>query len=77
MHLPISVPRKSPEPVRYSGWALLVGVAGIAVMMIGIMLIAMVQAPAAPHRTVISGFVMLASGFLLLVVAWLGRRHRA
>ena len=56
---------------------MLVGVVGIATMMIGVMLIAMAQAPAAPQRTVISGFVMLASGFLLLVVAWLGRRHRA
>jgi len=77
MHLPISVSREPREPVRYAGWAMLVGVVGIAVMMIGIMLVAMAQAPSAPQRTVISGFVMLASGFLLLVVAWLGRRHRA
>jgi hypothetical protein len=73
-NLPISVPG---EPGRYAGWATLVGILGIAMMMIGIMLVAMAQAPAAPRRTVIGGFVMLASGFLLLVVAWLGRRPRA
>ena len=75
--LPTSISQDANEPARYAGWSLLTGVVAIAVVMIGIMLIALAQAPAAPHRAVIGGFVMCATGFLLLVIAWLGRRPPA
>jgi hypothetical protein len=54
----------------------IVGVLGIALMLIGLMLIAMLQAPVVRPRIVITGFVLLGIGGALMPVAWLGRRHR-
>lgn len=58
---------------RYSGRAALVGVLGIAVILIGSMLVAMLDAPVLRLRAVIAGFVLIAAGIALLLVAWLSR----
>ncbi|HSU68091.1 MAG TPA: hypothetical protein VLJ39_14535 [Tepidisphaeraceae bacterium] len=67
-----------PEPSpRHAGWAALVGVLGIALIMIGVILVAMLDAPVVRHRIVITGFVLVFCGLLLLPVAWFGRhRHK-
>ena len=59
---------------RYAGWAIMVGVLGIGLILIGVMLIAMIQAPFEQSRTVVTGFVSLGLGAALLPVAWFGRR---
>jgi hypothetical protein len=63
-----------PAPARHAGRAVLIGVLGIALIMIGGMLVAMLQAPVVRPRVIVTGFVLLASGFLLLSVAWRYRR---
>lgn len=58
---------------RYSGRAALVGVLGVALILIGSMLVAMLDAPVVRLRAVIAGFVLIAAGIALLLIAWLGR----
>jgi hypothetical protein len=55
---------------------MLIGVVGIALIMIGGMLVAMLQAPVVRPRVIVTGFVLIAAGMVLMVIAWLGRRHR-
>lgn len=52
----------------------MVGVLGIGLILIGVMLIAMIQAPFEQSRAVVTGFVSLGLGAALLPVAWFGRR---
>jgi hypothetical protein len=66
-----------PEGARYAGWATLVGVLGIALIMIGIMLVAMLQATVVRPGVVITGFVLIGGGLALLPVAWRGRRPKS
>ena len=60
-------------PRRHPGWAARVGVLGIAFLLIGLVLVLMIQAPGVRHRVVVTGWVLIAAGALLLPVAWLGR----
>lgn len=75
-----SEPRQLPpgpeKPIerRYAGWAILLGVLGIGLIVIGVMLVALLQAPFEQSRAVVTGFVLLGLGSALLPVAWLGRR---
>lgn len=64
-----------PARPRHAGRAVIVGVLGIALIMIGVMLVAMLQAPVVRPRVIVTGFVLIALGLALLPVAWLGRRH--
>jgi hypothetical protein len=73
----IPVPRDAPVPMRHSGWAALMAVLGIVFVMIGVMLVAMIQAPVVPPRIVVTGFALIAFGLLLLPVAWFGRRPKS
>jgi hypothetical protein len=74
-----SDPPESPAPSdptagpRHSGRAALLGVLGIALMMIGSMLVAMLQAPVVRPRVVVTGFVLIPAGLVLSIVAWLCR----
>ena len=61
-----------PRP-RHSGRAALLGVLGISLIMIGSMLVAMLQAPVVRPKVVVTGFVLIAVGFVLSLVAWLCR----
>lgn len=63
------------RPNRHAGWAVLVGMLGAAFIMIGVVLVAMLQAPSVQRRAVVTGFVLIACGLLLLPLAWRGR-HR-
>jgi hypothetical protein len=60
---------------RHSGRAALLGVLGIALIMIGSILIAMLQAPVVRPRVVATGFVLIPAGFVLLAIAWFARAH--
>ncbi|HXE55725.1 MAG TPA: hypothetical protein VN541_22065 [Tepidisphaeraceae bacterium] len=60
---------------RQPGWAVLIGVLGVALFLIGAVLIAMLQAPVVRHRVIVTAWVLMASGIILLPVAWLGRRR--
>jgi predicted transcriptional regulator len=72
----LPTPPKGSVERRYAGWAILAGVLGIALIMIGVMLVAMLQAPFAQPRVVVTGVVLLATGFALMPIAWLGRTHQ-
>ena len=61
---------------RQPGWAVLVGVLGVALFLIGAVLLAMLQAPVVRPRVIVTAWVLMASGIILLPVAWLGRRRR-
>lgn len=54
---------------------MLIGLLGVALIMIGIMLVAMLQAPVVRPRVIVTGFVLIAIGLVLLPIAWLRRRH--
>jgi uncharacterized membrane protein HdeD (DUF308 family) len=72
---PIPPRANRAEHPRHPGWAVLVGVLGIVFVIIGVTLIGMSQAPVARPRVVVTGFVLIVAGLVLLPVAWLGRRH--
>lgn len=55
----------------------MIGVLGIALIMIGVMLVATLDAPVVRTRTVVSGFVLIAAGLVLLPIAWIGRAGKA
>lgn len=63
----------SSEPVRQPGWVPLVAVAGIACLMIGLMLVLTIQAPVPRPRAIVIGSLLIVAGFVLLPVAWFGR----
>jgi hypothetical protein len=67
----------APEGTRYAGRAALVGVLGIALIMIGIMLVALLQAPVVWPGVIITGFVSIGGGLALLLVAWRGRHPKS
>lgn len=70
---PLQVPDPAARP-RHAGWAALVAVLGIAFIFIGLMLLAMLQAPVVRPKIIVTGAVLIAGGLVLLPVAWLGRR---
>lgn len=51
----------------------MIGVLGIALIMIGVMLVAMLDAPVVRTRAVVTGFVLIAAGLVLLRIAWVDR----
>jgi len=61
---------------RQPGWAVLIGVLGVALFLIGAVLLAMLQAPVVRHRVIVTAWILMASGIILLPVAWLGRRKK-
>ena len=62
------------QAVRQPGWVVLVGVLATACLVIGLIMLAMLQAPA-PHRSVIvTSCAVLAAGVVLMLVAWFKRR---
>jgi hypothetical protein len=63
-------------PIRYSGWALLLGLLGVCLLLIGFVLGAMLQAPVVPPHTVLISIALIGSGIILLVIAWLGRSRQ-
>lgn len=65
---------EKPIQRRYAGWAILVGVLGVGLILMGVMLVALLQAPFGQSRAVVTGFVLLGLGAALLPVAWFGRR---
>ena len=69
-------PEGEPQPpVRQPGWVLLLGVLGIALIVVGLMMVLMINAPIVRWRTIIIGSVMLATGLVLLPLAWLLRNR--
>lgn len=56
---------------------MLIGVLGIALIMIGGMLVAMLQAPVVRPRVIVTGFVLIAAGLVLMVIAWHFRQFHA
>lgn len=72
------IPRRADVDAhpRHPGWAVLIGVLALVFVIIGVTLIAMMQAPVGRRRVVVTGFVLIAAGLVLLPVAWLGRHGR-
>ena len=67
--------RSSPnQRPRYPGWAALLVVLAVALLLIGAMLLGMMQAPVPRQRTIVTASVTIAAGLILLPIAWLGRR---
>jgi len=54
----------------------LCGMTGLACLMIGLMMFAMIQAPAVRHRVIVTSLAFIAAGLLLVPVAWLKRARR-
>ena len=71
-----SAPADPGARPRYAGRAVLLGVLGIALIVIGTMMVAMLQAPVVRPRVIVTGFVLIGVGLILLPLAWMGRRHR-
>ena len=61
---------------RHAGWAVLVGTLGVACLIIGLVLVGMIRAPAVRHPVVTTAYAFIAAGLLLVPLAWLGRRPR-
>ena len=69
-------PGTSPERRarnRQPGWVLLTGVLGAACLMIGLVMLPMLQAPAVHDRVVVTALTFIAAGVILLPVAWMKR----
>jgi len=58
---------------RQPGWVLLTGVLGAACLMIGLIMLAMIQAPMVRQRVTVTAVVFIAAGIVLLPVAWMKR----
>jgi hypothetical protein len=71
-----SGPQLRSGPQRQPGWVLLTGVLGAACLMIGLIMLAMIQAPAVRPQVIATAVVFIAAGVLLLPVAWMKRVHR-
>jgi hypothetical protein len=70
------VPRKSGPSrltARQPGWVLIVGMFGGACLFIGLMMIAMLQAPSVRPRVIVTACALIAAGIILLPVAWMKR----
>jgi hypothetical protein len=68
--------RKRPVPQRQPGWVLLTGVLGASCLMIGLIMLAMLQAPAVRPKVIATSVVFIAAGILLLPVVWMKRVRR-
>lgn len=71
---PRCAPAGPADRPRHAGWAALAGMLGAAFLVMGVTLVAMLQAPVVRPRVVAAGLVLIAGGLVLLAVAWLGRR---
>ena len=52
---------------------MLTGVLGVACLMIGLIMLAMLQAPMVRERVIVTAVVFIAAGIILLPVAWMKR----
>lgn len=62
------------QAVRQPGWVVLVGVLATACLVIGLLMLAMLQAPAPRRSVIVTSCAFLAAGILLMLVAWFSRR---
>jgi len=62
-------------PVRQPGWVLLLGVLGIALIVVGLMMVLMINAPVVKTRTIVIGAVLLGAGLVMLPLAWFLRNR--
>lgn len=63
-------------PVRQPGWAVLVAIVGGACLFIGVILMAMLQAPSVRQRVILTACAFLLAGIVLLPIAWMKRARR-
>jgi hypothetical protein len=61
---------------RQPGWVVIVAMFGAACIIIGLMLLAMIQAPAVRPRVWMTGCGFLIAGVILLPIAWMRRVRR-
>ena len=66
-------PDLPPRSRRHPGWATLAGTLGIALLTTGAMFLTTLEAPVVRRRMIVAACVLIAAGFVLLTVAWLGR----
>lgn len=72
----MSSPPTRPPSVRQPGWVLLLGVLGVACLMMGLIMLAMLQAPVVRWGVILTSRVYIAAGLVLFSVAWFNRRRR-
>jgi hypothetical protein len=58
---------------RQPGWVLLVGVLGAACLVIGLIMLPVLRAPAVQSRVIVTSLAFIAAGIILLPVAWIKR----
>ena len=68
-------PQGGRSGLRQPGWVLLTGVLGAACLMIGLIMLPMLQAPAVRPQVIATAVVFIVAGVLLLPVAWMKRVH--
>lgn len=61
--------------VRQPGWVVLVGVLATACLVIGLLMLAMLQAPVLRRGVIVTGCAFVTAGVLLMLVAWFSRRR--
>jgi hypothetical protein len=66
-------PEGRRPPQRQPGWVLLTGLLGAVCLVIGLVMLPMLQAPAVHERVIVTSLAFIAAGIILLPVAWMKR----
>ena len=64
-------------PQRHSGLAALLAVLAFGLLIMGVTLVAMLQAPGSNRMAVGTGAILIVGGLALLPIAWRGRHGRS
>src|SRR4051812_20773310 len=65
-----------PKPLRQPGWVVLCGLMGVSCLLIGLMMLAMIQAPSERPQVILTSLMFVGAGVVLLPIAWMKRVRR-
>ena len=62
-----------PPASRHPGWVVLVGMLATVCLVIGLVMLAMLEAPGVRRGVIVTSCALIAAGALLAPIAWFGR----